>query len=156
MNAFEKQTRHRSKTQYPDVFKAQALIKVEANEGNVSKTARELGIPKDTLYDWVNSRGINPDVLEIQAGVKGPMADEFERASRLYLQRAVKPEAIEKTSGYYALLGAGDAMKSAQLLRGQPTSITESVERQELVVILQTALEQVIDVTPEPTLKSQT
>ena len=141
------------KTQYSDVFKAQALIALRVNNGNVQGTARKLGIPTDTLNDWANNRGVNQAVLEIQDGVKGPIADEFEKASRLYLQRAIDPEAIAKTSGYYALLGAGDAIKSAQLLRGLPTNISEHIDSQELTVILQSVIageDQAIDITPDP------
>ena len=36
-----------------------------------------------------------------------------------------------------------------QLLRGQPTSITETVERQDVAIILQLALSGAIDLTPD-------
>ncbi len=67
----------------------------------------------------------------------------------MYLEHAQKPEIIEKTSGYYAVVGSSDAMKSAQLLRGQPTSITESSSLN-LSVLLQSAVNAgVIDIAPD-------
>lgn len=120
-------TKHH-KRQYSDSFKAQALISLQLNEGNIRKTASQLDIPWQTLNEWAKHRsGINAETLEIRDGLKAPIADRFEQAAGMYLDRAMQPGAIKKTSGYYALLGASDAIKSAQLLRGQPTSITGSV-----------------------------
>lgn len=136
--------------EYTPEFKAQALTALQLNEGNVNLTAKQLGMPPDTLYSWQNGSGITQNVLDIQRGVKGPLADQFEATARMYLEHAQKPDVIEKTSGYYATIGASDAMKSAQLLRGQPTSITETLNRNDLLETLQTVLsERVIDVTPE-------
>lgn len=118
----------KTKRQYSDSFKAQALIALDLNHGNVKKTARELEIPQDTLYSWHYRRsGIHPEIVEMRDSLKAPIADRFEEAAGMYLDRAMQPGAIKKTSGYYALLGASDAIKSAQLLRGQPTSISGSV-----------------------------
>lgn len=110
---------------YSPEFKAQTLILLEANAGQVRKTAREAGINEATLRYWVEQD--NDETRVIRAGAKGDIADAFERVSRLYLDRAAEPGAIEKTSGYYAVVAASDAIKSAQLLRGQPTSISGSV-----------------------------
>jgi len=144
---------------HSEEFKAEALIKLELNEGNVSRTARELNISRHTLYSWSKGTGINSQCLKIQAGVKGPLADEFENTARMYLEHAQKPYVIEKTSGYYAVIGASDAMKSSQLLRGQPTQIMENVERNELTLILQTALSsglgEIVDVEPTQESPSQ-
>jgi transposase-like protein len=110
---------------YSPEFKAQTLIILEANDGAIRKTAREAGISEATLRYWIEQD--NEQTRQIRAGAKGEMADAFERVSRLYLDRAAEPGAIEKTSGYYAVIAASDAIKSAQLLRGQPTSISGSV-----------------------------
>jgi transposase-like protein len=110
---------------YSPEFKAQTLVLLETNAGNVSKTAKENGINESTLRYWIEEQ--NKLSREIREGAKGDIADAFERVSRLYLDRAAEPGAIEKTSGYYAVIAASDAIKSAQLLRGQPTSISGSV-----------------------------
>jgi transposase-like protein len=102
---------------------------LELNDGNVSATARQLNIPRDTLNSWRSGIGITENVLRIQRGVKGPLADQFEQTARLYLEHAQKPEIIEKTSGYYAVIAASDSMKSSQLLRGEPTEIHSMSEQ---------------------------
>ncbi|HJH09291.1 MAG TPA: IS3 family transposase [Psychrobacter pasteurii] len=37
---------------YSDTFKAEAIAKVKENNGNLSQTAKELGIPMNTLANW--------------------------------------------------------------------------------------------------------
>jgi len=39
------------------------------------------------------------------------------------------------------------SVDKSQLLRGQPTSITDVIERQELTIILQSALDEAIDIS---------
>ncbi len=39
---------------YTDQFKAEAIKQIEQNQGNVSFTARELGISMQTLSNWHN------------------------------------------------------------------------------------------------------
>ena len=123
---------------YSAEFKLDALIRLEANEGKIRKTARELGISDMTLRHWIEQD--NAQLRQVRAGAKGEYADAFERVSRIYLDRAAEPEAIEKTSGYYAVIAASDAMKSAQLLRGQPTEIVEHVESKKVLVLIADAL----------------
>lgn len=35
-----------------DTFKAEAIAKIKENNGNISQTAKELGIPMNTLANW--------------------------------------------------------------------------------------------------------
>ena len=46
---------------YTAEFKVEAIKLIEANQGNVSETARQLGISMQTLSNWnnKNSRNIN-------------------------------------------------------------------------------------------------
>ena len=37
---------------YSDTFKAEAIAKVKENNGNISQTAKEIGIPMNTLENW--------------------------------------------------------------------------------------------------------
>lgn len=128
---------------YSPEFKADAISLVQANGGNVSKTAKDLGLTESTIRYWIEQE--TQAQREIREGRKGELAEQFEHVSRVYIDRALEPDAIQKTSGYYAVIAASDAMKSAQLLRGQPTSITASIERTELTVLLQSALGVAID-----------
>lgn len=128
---------------YSPEFKAEAILAVQVNNGNVLKTARELGLGESTLRYWIEQE--TDTVRRIREGRKGELAEQFEHVSRVYIDRALEPEAIAKTSGYYAVIAASDAMKSAQLLRGHPTAITENIERTELTLTLQQSLGQVIE-----------
>ena len=115
---------------YPVEFKAEALLAVQVNGGNVSKTARDLGLTESTLRYWIEQE--TDACREIREGRKGELAAQFERVSRVYIDRALEPDAVAKTSGYYAVMAASDAMKSSQLLRNQPTSIVATVGASEL------------------------
>lgn len=139
---------------YSPEFKRDALILLEANGGKIRQTARELGISDSTLGYWIEQD--NTELRQIRSGAKGEVADAFERISRIYLDRAAEPDAVAKTSGYYAVIAASDAIKSAQLLRGQPTTISATAmsedERLERLSALVQAIRdreaKTIDVTP--------
>lgn len=42
----------KKRTEYSDTFKAEAVAKLKENDNNVSQTAKELGIPMNTLANW--------------------------------------------------------------------------------------------------------
>ncbi|MCC3307637.1 IS3-like element ISPssp1 family transposase [Psychrobacter sanguinis] len=42
----------KKRVEYSDTFKAEAIAKVKENNGNISQTAKELGIPMNTLANW--------------------------------------------------------------------------------------------------------
>ena len=42
----------KKRTQYSESFKAEAVAKIKENDGNVTQTAQELGIPMNTLKNW--------------------------------------------------------------------------------------------------------
>ncbi|MFD1132918.1 IS3-like element ISPssp1 family transposase [Psychrobacter sanguinis] len=42
----------KKRVEYSDTFKAEASAKVKENNGNISQTAKELGIPMNTLANW--------------------------------------------------------------------------------------------------------
>jgi transposase-like protein len=136
---------------YSPEFKLEAMILLEANGGKIRETARQLKIQDSTLRYWIEQD--NEETRRIRAGAKGDYADAFERVSRIYLDRAAEPDAVDKTSGYYAVIAASDAMKSSQLLRGQPTEIVEHVESRKVLVLMADALGvagEAIDITPDP------
>lgn len=133
---------------YSPEFKADAILAVVANSGNVNKTARDLQIPESLLRYWIERE--TDESRKIREGRKGELAAQFEHVSRVYIDRALEPDAIAKTSGYYAVVAASDAMKSAQLLRGQPTSISLSLNSEDLSSFLVDSIADVIDVTPIP------
>ena len=44
----------KKRVEYSESFKAEAIAKVKENNGNISQTAKELGIPMNTLANWHN------------------------------------------------------------------------------------------------------
>ena len=42
----------KKRVEYSDTFKAEAIAKIKENQNNISKTAKELGIPMNTLANW--------------------------------------------------------------------------------------------------------
>lgn len=134
---------------YPEELKASIIAAVHANGGNVLATSKLFNIPRDTVnYWWKHSDRF----VDLQQPSAKNLADKLESiahdtADSLADHDLSLVTARDKASVISVMV---DKM---QLLRGQPTNITESVERQELTVILQSALssgmEDVIDVTPE-------
>lgn len=55
-----------NRRQYTDSDKAAALVALEANGGNVKLTARQLGLPRQTLALWAQNKHISADVPNIQ------------------------------------------------------------------------------------------
>lgn len=49
---------------YSDSERAEALAALAANAGNRAKTARQLGIPRQTLAEWVAAGELAPGVFE--------------------------------------------------------------------------------------------
>lgn len=143
--AIETITERNTYRDYTPEFKADTLLALTINNGNVYKTAKDAGIAQSLLRYWVEQE--TDECRKIREGRKGELAAQFEHVSRIYLDRALEPSAIEKTSGYYAVVAASDAMKSAQLLRGQPTSINVSVNA-DVSDWLSESIADVIDVTP--------
>jgi transposase-like protein len=114
------------------------------NLGNLEQVSNTLGIAKSTLHGWLN----DPNNQSNLRTVKGQeLAQKFENAANLFLDLAVKKS--RKAEFNHLMTGAGIAIDKMQLLRGQPTNISENIERNELTIVLQSALSEVIDVTPE-------
>lgn len=110
--------------------------------GNLEKVSTSLNIPLSTLQGWTS----NPAYFSPKN--RSNLADKFEFAANLYLDLAVKKS--KKATFAHLMTGLGIAVDKMQLLRGQPTSITETLNRNDLLETLQTVLsERVIDVTPE-------
>jgi transposase len=49
----------RKKRQYTDDFKAEAIRLVNTSEKSLSQVARDLGIPSNTLYQWVGQMRVD-------------------------------------------------------------------------------------------------
>jgi transposase-like protein len=133
---------------YPEETKAALVAAIEANNGNVHATAKLFDVPHDTAYYW----WYNSDrYSEFQKRVgKLSLADGIELIAEKAKDSLIEHDfSIVTARDKAAILSV--AVDKMQLLRGQPTSITESLDRQELTLVLQSALDEAIDVTPEST-----
>lgn len=116
-----------SKRSYSDKEKATALAALDANEGNVAKTAKTIGIPRKTLSEWAVDRFVNEDVAEIRLDKKKELADELEDLAyqlvgaipRFVRSPFTKLQEVANTLGI--------AIEKCELLRGRPTGRTEIV-----------------------------
>jgi transposase-like protein len=121
----------------PESLKATALAALTANGGNVSKTAREIGVNRSTLKDW--AKGIKlAGALELVPAAEGALGDICERLARIYLTQAQNPEVVKATSGPAAMTSAAIAIDKMRLLRGEeaqntPTAIQFNVVQNILI-----------------------
>lgn len=103
-----------------DEEKAQALAALDANGGDVSKTARQLGLPRTTLNEWKAGRVTN-GVTELRQVKKEGLADALERIA--YKCVEVLPDKLDLASAKDAAVVLGVSVEKMQLLREKPTSI---------------------------------
>jgi transposase-like protein len=108
--------------QYSDEEKGTALAALDANGGNVERTAQQIGIPRKTLAGWAVSRGAGPAVADLRQRKRGPMADALVAVAWRLLDAI--PQKIKKAPLNQTAVALGIALDKARLLRGEPTSIT--------------------------------
>ena len=104
------------KRTYSDTEKATALAMLDANGGNLSRTQREVGVPRTTLREWRDGRH-NGQVADIRQEKKEHLADLFEAFIRNVLPVA---EGKMKGASFRDLLtGVGIAADKLLALRGE-------------------------------------
>jgi len=129
---------------YSPERKAEVLALLSANKGNLSKTANESGITLSTIQYWVANKDRFTDLRNERAVDLALIAEN--NAKRLGLN--ISTMDLSEVPLNHQATAFGIMIDKMQLLRGLPTNITESVERQDVTVILQTALSDAIDITP--------
>jgi hypothetical protein len=108
---------------WTDEDKATALAACEANDGNVLLTAKQLDIPKSTLYEWVNSRGVPETIPELRKEKKNQLADELETVA--YQLTAALVGKIDDASLQQTATSLGIVIDKMNRLRGEPTEISD-------------------------------
>lgn len=118
-------TRRRAKTKrrYSDEDRANALAALAANGGNLAQTARQLGIPRATLQRWLEGSA-HPEAAANAAPKKAALADRLEELAGQLLD-GVTLDKIAGSGPKELLTSLGIAVDKMQLLRGQPTAITD-------------------------------
>ena len=116
------------KRRYSEDDKATTLAVLQSCNGNVTRTARETGIPAATISKWRDGKHINESVTEMCDIKKEELSDVFEHVARLYINRALSDEVIGETKGKDAIIGAATAVDKMLLLRGAPTAINQTTQ----------------------------
>lgn len=113
-----------TKRHYSDKQKAATLAILDANDGNVSKTSRDTGIPRKTITEWRDGRHPD-DVARIRQEKKRDLAESLELiAHTLVGSLNVK---IETANLQQAATTLGIVIDKMQLLRGDATTRNEIV-----------------------------
>ena len=93
----------KKRAEHSDTFKAEAIAKVKENNGNISQTAKELGIPMNTLKNWQTKANggtlagtdtYSPDIIALQAENK-----ELKKQLKIAQEER---EILKKATAYFA------------------------------------------------------
>lgn len=125
---------------YSDEQVAHALAVLTSNGGNLLKTSRATGVERATLRAWQAGelRQHKPDVVnEKREGKEQAISDKLETFAHKAAERASGDEFVAELKGKDLLIAAGIAIEKVQLLRGRPTSRSESAT---IVYVQPTAL----------------
>lgn len=122
---------------YSEKDRAEALVALEVNGGNVLQTANQLGIPEATLRNWV-AKTYDPTATSLTEAVNERVVTERESLiNRLKILRNATADQFENTivdlkarESASALI---DLTKLIELLEGNATQRVESVWNGETV-----------------------
>jgi hypothetical protein len=103
---------------YSDEEKANALLCLDANGGNLRRTSMETGIPRKTLEEWRNGH-VHECVAELRLGKREPIADRLEALVHKCLD--VLPGKIGDASASQVGVVIGISLEKMRLLREQST-----------------------------------
>lgn len=111
----------RRQRHYTNEERALILAALAANDGNISKTARQLGIPRRTLGTWLENNVVGAQKL---ATIKNELADAIERMLWMMLDTIEKhlPRMIAGASLRDLLTSTAIAIDKSLLLRGVSVS----------------------------------
>lgn len=112
------------KRQYSDEDKANALLVLQMNNGNVKIAAYETGIPYKTLANWRDGLGVTPAVAEIGDIKRKPLCDRLDELAHLAID--LLPEKMPSASVRDLVGVYGQSIEKSQLLSGKPTQINEN------------------------------
>jgi transposase-like protein len=140
--------KERKRRRYSDEERAACLAALQANAGNVAKTARECGVPRDTLRSWLaGAKVVNggesdspPEkkpaavrAAEMLPVAKRTLEQELERFARRGVRHALGR--LKDLSAKDAMIAVGVAIDKALLLRGQPPAEPEEAEPVREIVV---------------------
>lgn len=116
---------------YNDVDKARVIAVLQANDGNVKRTARETGVAEQTVRDWkkkMERRELPPGT---QAALPAAIKDFVEDAERLRNKAMHELEVLMdlgELKGKDLITVIGVLTDKVRLVQGKATSRTEQVQ----------------------------
>ena len=122
---------------YSEKDRAEALVALEVNQGNVLQTATQLGIPEATLRNWV-AKTYEPEPSSLTEAVNERVVTEREALiERLKILRNATADQFENTiadmKAKESAVALIDLTKLIELLEGNATQRVESVWNGETV-----------------------
>jgi hypothetical protein len=110
-----------NQTLYTELQRTEALAALAANGGNVSKTARETGIPRKTIETWRD--GVTSEEYEEK---KVDLADRLETLCFTFAEAIAAKLRGRKCDIKEMSVAFGITVDKLLLLRGSPTAITRT------------------------------
>ncbi len=116
-----------TRRQYSDSEKATALAALDANGGNVSRTAKQLNIARKTLAGWAESRGVHPEVADLRHEKRLDRSELIDEEIRAIFEAMKK----KRKGAWYShlVVGLGVLIDKKQLLEGKATERKEVTGR---------------------------
>lgn len=109
--------------QWTDEEKAEILAALDANGGNVKRTARQCGVAVSTLRGWAKGRGTNAGVSKLRPQKRGELADALEDIAWQVI--GLLPSKLECAEVRELSTLLGVSLDKLLVLRGQPNNRTE-------------------------------
>jgi len=134
---------------YPESKRAEVFVLLEANDGNVKRTARDSGMPPSTVRKWRDdwSKGIGIPSVDLVKASSGEFVDEATRVRNLALVELEKKLPNASAAHLAQIIGTLDDRISRA--RGVADKVTEHKitlpSREEIVSALQGLQQQAIE-----------
>lgn len=112
-----------ARRQWTDEKKSEILAALDANQGNVKRTARQCGVAVSTLRGWAKGRGTNAGVAKLRPEKRGELADALEEIAWQIVE--LLPSKLQQAEVRELATLLGVSLDKLLLLRGQPNSRTE-------------------------------
>lgn len=109
---------------YSSEEKAEALLALEANDGNVAATSMEMGIPYRTLYKWAHGKGVHPEVAVLVKEKRLPLVDRLEQLIQLIAEGMDDPTKVAAATLNQLSVAMGVLIDKVRLLKGEAPSGT--------------------------------
>jgi hypothetical protein len=111
---------------YSDQERADAMMVLAANGGNLSATAIDTGIPYHTLRHWA-AGDRHPEAIQMAKEKMPPLADRLEEIASLLAEGMDDPVKIRKAPLNQIAVALGVLIDKVRLLRGQATGSANGV-----------------------------